>query len=415
LVIDLQLGYPKAKGLRPRTVARWEDLEHMPCGALETVVCDYLEVKSVAMLGLGPTLQAARWRTWMTPEEMAVEILHRRKMLHRMGAAYATVLLLPVSELVAGAQLLDAYPQIGGGELAFARRTATDLAVVYATRPDADAVRAAKAHAYTLLDRLEHATMSPQIEVGLRAVASDAASLAGYGDLNAGRLLQAERWFDVARELAQQAGDRRLEALALVGLASISGQALEPDHAAALTDLEAAAEFHPFLPPAGRTFVFAFLSELHADLRHDLVSGRFLELARAAAARVHYEEPGWGWWSTQAQLSGWDGPRPQVFTGMRSLGLGRPAEALELFDGALDKTTVPARRASLHEHLMQSCVGLGDPERACASAHVALDEAKTHELGKMPPRIRKVRSTFPTRWNGLAAVRELDERLALAS
>jgi hypothetical protein len=254
----------------------------MPCGALETVVCDYLEVKSVAMLGLGPTLQAARWRTWMTPEEMAVEILHRRKMLHRMGAAYATVLLLPVSELVAGAQLLDAYPQIGGGELAFARRTATDLAVVYATRPDADAVRAAKAHAYTLLDRLEHATMSPQIEVGLRAVASDAASLAGYGDLNAGRLLQAERWFDVARELAQQAGDRRLEALALVGLASISGQALEPDHAAALTDLEAAAEFHPFLPPAGRTFVFAFLSELHADLRHDLVSGRFLELARAA-------------------------------------------------------------------------------------------------------------------------------------
>jgi hypothetical protein len=97
------------------------------------------------------------------------------------------------------------------------------------------------------------------------------------------------------------------------------------------------------------------------------------------------------------------------------LRLGRPAEALELFDGALDKTTVPARRAHLHEDRMQSCVGLGAPERACASAHAALDEAKTYELGKMPPRIRKVRSTFPTRWNGLAVVRELDERLALAS
>jgi hypothetical protein len=154
---------------------------------------------------------------------------------------------------------------------------------------------------------------------------------------------------------------------------------------------------------------------LHADLRHDLVSGRFLELARAAAARVHYEEPGWGWWSTQAQLSGWDGARPQVFIGVRALGLGRPTEAFELFNSALKDTTSPPRRASLHEHLMQSCVGLGDPERACASAHAALNEAKTHELGKMPPRIRKVRLTFPTRWNGLAVVRELDERLALAS
>ncbi|MGH6630363.1 MAG: hypothetical protein ACREB3_11590, partial [Burkholderiales bacterium] len=43
----------------------------------------------------------------------------------RLAAAF---LLLPVSELIAGAQLLDARRRIGGGELAFARRTATDLA-----------------------------------------------------------------------------------------------------------------------------------------------------------------------------------------------------------------------------------------------------------------------------------------------
>ncbi|MGH8908939.1 MAG: hypothetical protein ACRD0K_21210 [Egibacteraceae bacterium] len=413
LAIDLQTNYPKARGLKPRTVERWEDLEHEPCDAFEVVLCGCFEVESVAMLGLGPTLRAARWRTWMTPEEMTMEMLHRRRMLHRIGAAGAAFLLLPVSELIAGAQLLDARRRIGGGELAFARRTATDLAIAYAAKPDTEAIAAAKAHAYTLLDRLEHATMRPDIETQLRAVASDAAALAGYGEMNAGRLDQAQRWFDKALELARQAGDRRLEAYALTALASIPATSSEADHAAAVTDLEAAAEFHPFLPPAGSAWVFAFLAEQHAELGHDLASGRFLELARAAAARVHYEEPGWGWWSTQAQLSGWDGVRPQVFTGGRALSLRRPDEALELFDSALDGMRMPARRVSLHVHLTDSCVALGDPERACASAHAGLDEAKAYGLGNFPHKIRKARRGFPGEWSGLAAVRELDERLAL--
>jgi hypothetical protein len=420
LGIELGLCRRDGSGFDVRTPRRWEKRTHLPSYGAQEKLRAYFQVASIAMLGIGSSGEAARWRTYMTPEELKEEV-DRRHMLKAVGTASATGaaiaagLLLPVSDLVALAQRLDERSSLGAGDLATARRTATILGSAYAAKPNAGAVRAARMHAYTLLDRLQHATMSAETRTQLQAVASDAAALTGYGEMNAGRLDQAKSWFEAARTLARHAGDRRLEAYALAALASTSAQPLEPDHAAAVADLEAAAEFQGFLPPAGRAFVFAFLAEEHATLGHDLVSGRFLEEARAAATRVHYEEPGWGWWSTQAQLGGWDSVRPQVFAGVRSMWLGRSEDAVELFDGALRKITVPAWHASLHGHVTNACVGLGDPERACASAHAALNEAKTYELGKIPPKIRKTRLTFPARWNALAVVRELDERLRVAA
>jgi hypothetical protein len=136
-----------------------------------------------------------------------------------------------------------------------------------------------------------------------------------------------------------------------------------------------------------------------------------LEHARAAVALIPYEGPGWGWWSARGQLGGWDGVRLQVFAGSRSLSLGRAAEALQLFDDALGGTILPVRWSGLHKEVMGACVGLKDPERACASAHAALDEAKTHGLGFIPPEVRKIRMAFPKPWNTLRPVIELDERL----
>jgi tetratricopeptide (TPR) repeat protein len=415
LVTDFELRYPKANGLKPRTVARWEGREHAPCTALEECLCDYFKVGAAAVLGLGPSLVAARWWTHMTPEEMRQEVLHRRKMLHRMGAAGAACLLLPVSDLVAIAQLLDGTIRIGTGDLAFARQTATDIASEYAAKPTTDTIRAARAHAYTLLDLLKHSQMSPEIERQLRSIASDAASLAGYADLNAGKLDKADRWFDKALTLARQAGDRRLEALALVGCAWIPLYAPESDLAATLAALETAAEFQRFLPPAGRASVFGYLAWQHATRGDDLASGRFLEHARTAAGYIPHAEPGWGWWSIHGELAGWEGVRADVCAGWRSLGLKRPAEALQLFDAAFKHTTLPVRRASLYEDLTDACVGVRDPDRACAFGKAALDEAKTHELGLFREKIRKARKTFPPKWNTLAPVIELDERLRLAT
>jgi hypothetical protein len=76
--------------------------------------------------------------------------------------------------------------------------------------------------------------------------------------------------------------------------------------------------------------------------------------------------------------------------------------------------TAPARRASLHETLTHAWVALDDPDLACAYAHAALDEGKAHGLVFPLEHTRRVRRTFPPRWNVLAPVIELDERLTLA-
>jgi len=407
LAVKLEFCCDEGGGLNTRTIRRWEQRAHMPFPLFRRALCKYFDVDSVARLGLGNTLESARWWTWMTLDERIAEV-DRRQLL-------TAALLLPAPDLVAAAQLLEGRPRIRAGDLATATGVATDIAAAYHQAPDTIAVRAAKAHIYTLLDVLERSEMSGQTKARLAAIASDAACLAGDGYLNAGQLDKADHWFTEALRLARQAGDRRLEALALAISAWVPLYRPDPDHAAVVKALEAAAGFQRFLPPAARAYVFSYLSEQKAAQGDDLASGRFLEHAHAAIALIRYDEPGWGWWSTQGTLGGWDGARPQVFTGGRLLSLGRPAEALELFDGALAGTTLPNRRSHLHKHVMSACVGLEEPDRACASAHAALDEAKAHELAVIPGEVRKVRKTFPEPWAKLRPVIELDERLALAS
>ncbi|MGH8905730.1 MAG: hypothetical protein ACRD0K_04270 [Egibacteraceae bacterium] len=418
LICDLQLrGFQEAETVDPRSFKDWEDRQHDPSAAYRKMLCARFEVPSVAWLGLGDSWEAAFHWTYINPKELTQEV-NRRKSLHIMGAAGATAaagLLLPAPRLVALAQMMDGAHRIGAGDVVTARQTATDIAAAYVATPNGVARRAARAHALTLLGLLKRASMSDDTRTGLTAVASDAASLAGHGQLDAGRLHEAHAWFTDALKLARQARDRRLEAYALASFAAIPMGAPEADHAAAVAALEPAAEFQRFLPPVGRAFVFGNLGLERAALGDDLASGRFLERARAAAARIPYAGSGWGWWSVQGELDGWNGVRLEVFTGHRSLRLERPAEALDLFDGALDGTTAPVRRAHLHEDLTHTCVALGDPDRACASAHAVLDEAGAHGLGKFPPILREARKSFPKEWRLLAPVAALDERLALAS
>ncbi|MGH8897585.1 MAG: hypothetical protein ACRDZ4_11295 [Egibacteraceae bacterium] len=412
LTIQLGLECAESAGLQPRTVVRWEAGEHLPYATHGQALSTYFKVASIAWLGLGCGPVAARWRTYMAPEEVTEQV--NRRQMNALTASGAAALLLPVSNLVAVAQLLSRRAHVNAGDVATAQRTATDIASAYLAKPNADVRRAAKAHAYTLLDLLEHARMSPDTHKALAGVASDAASLAGVGQLDAGRLDKADGWFAEAVRLARHAGDRRLEALALANCAWPFLFAPQPDRAAGIAKLTAAAELQRFLPPAGRAWVFAYLAREHAVLGDDLVSGRFLDHAHAAAAWIRRGGPGWGWWSTQGELGDLDGARLETFTGLRSLRLGRPADALELFDGALAVTTAPPLRAAWQGRVTEACVALGDPDRACASAHAALDEADTYDLGLFRQRARKVRTTFPKPWETLRSVIELDERLALA-
>lgn len=374
-------------------------------------VPERVPVGSIAELGLGDSLEAAHHWTWRPKPERKRQV-RRRQLLH-LTVNTATMSLFPVPPLVAAAQLLGDRRRFDSVDADTARQVATHLAVSYEDTPDRTVISAAYAHAYTLLDLLEHALMTPEGRVQLTALAADATCLAGYADLDAGRLPQADAWLAAALQLARDAQDRRLEAYALAARAWALLRCPDPNQATAIAALEAAAEFHEAVSHAGRAWLFANLAIERAAVGDDLGSGQLLERAKTAAALASCEEPGWGWWSAHGYLGGWDGARPEVITGWRSLRLGRPVEALKRFDAALDGTTRPARRADLHEGTMLAAAALGDPDRACASAMVALDESKTHGLGTQHEQIRKARKSFPEQWNSLGPVIELDERLAL--
>ena len=408
IAVRLELCCEEGGGINARTLRRWEARLHRPFRLFRRALCKCFKIDSIAELGLGDTFEAAFHWTWMTEEERTQEV--DRRQLFGLAASGTVIFLLPVPDIVAAAQFLEGRRRIGSGDLATARQIATEIGSGYAATPNAGVVRAAKAHAYTLVDLLQHASMSSETRTQLETVASDAASLAGYADLNSGRLTQADAWFTKALTLARQAGDRRLEALLLASGAWIPLAAPQPNRDLALAALESAAEFQPFLPPAERAWLFSYLGREHAALGDDLSSGRFLEQARTAAARVQGHH-GWGWWSTRGELP----IRPGLCFATRSLLLDRPTEAIEIFDAALDGTTAPIRRANLHRRVMQACVALGDPDRACDSAVAALNEANKYGLGLWPKEIRKARMTFPKQWRSLTAVIELDEQLALAS
>ena len=416
-------------GMSAKTIERYENRTIRRIDLFRFALHKYFGTGSVALLGLGWDPETDRWWTWMQDEELEEEMLHRRKMLRGMGVAGlagTAGMLLPVSDLVAMAQELggrglDGRGRIGEGDVRDARKTATRLAVTYRANPDAEAVRAAKAHAYTLLDLLEPkgATMGGDVRRQMQAVASDASALAGYADLNAGRLDAADQWFACALQLARVAGDRRLEALALAsrGWRHVADYGVNPDPAQAVAAFKAGAELQRFLPPSAQAWVYGELAIETAAAGDDLASGRFLAHACDAAAHLRYEGPGWGWWSRHAELGRWDGAKPALYAALRDLRIGRAAEALDGFD-ALEARRRPAAEhfmATRQIHIMEACAALGDLDRACGAAHSALDIASNYDLAGDLLRVRSARANFPAAGRGTRFVRELDERLRLAA
>ena len=385
-----------------------------PTGRLAVALCKRFGVSSVALLGLGRAKETARWWTWMTLDEKDY-LVNRRTLLKSAG------LLVPVPDLVYYAQAIGwrKGSMVSDGDVDSAQATATDLAIAYVADPASDTVRAARAHALTLLDLLKPSNATIKLETTrhrLQAVASDACALAGYAEMHGGRLDDADRWFKCAFGLAREAEDRRLEALAHVGLAWVPLHGGDPDRAAALAEFESAATFHGVLPPSARAYVLGNLSWQHAEAGRDLISGRLLEHSRIAAARTRHEPPGWGWWSTHGAFENIrNGTSGTVIGGYRALALGSSAEAVEIFTGALAARTSPLFRASTYEDLALAHVAAGDIERASALGIASLDEAATQDLGLYREKMLAARRTFPVGTTTLPLVRELDERLRLAA
>ncbi|MGH8902174.1 MAG: hypothetical protein ACRDYA_10945 [Egibacteraceae bacterium] len=416
LTARLEQCCPRPTHISENRLFRWETRLQEPSPYYANALCAYFDVASVAVLGLGHTREARHNWTWGTKQERRAEV-HRRKLIAD-GAKFVGAGLLPVGQLVAMAQRLGGAPSLGTAEVQAAERVATHLASEYLASPTPETVRAAVAHACTLTDRLVHADMySPTDRARLAAVAADAASLAGYTHVEAGRITEGRSWFHHALTLAREAGDRRLEALVRTSIAwTAAPTKLLPKPGAwaeSLEGLQAAAELDPHLPAAARAYVHSYLARELAGGGDDAHSGHALESALTAAGQVGRGDPGWGYWSEHANLSGWDGARMTVHTGLRHLYLGCCRDAVPLFEEALAGTAAPIRRAWVHADLLGTAVGLDEPERARAEALAALDEADAHGLGLIRRQLGDMRQGFPSDWPAWATA-ELDERLAAA-
>lgn len=412
-IAEFDRAREKPTGLTDMTLYYWEIRQCVPRGRNEEILKDYFKVGSIAELGLGHRPESASRWTWATKEEMEEEV-DRRVVAKTLAAGAGETALLPVGRLVQAAQRLGGRRRIGLEKVKRTEQVATHLAAKYIANPSDETRAAAIAHARTLTDRLTHVTLTPEVRLRLAAVASDAAALVGVAKRSAGRMTEADAWFDHAIALAREADDRRLEALALAAKAWAPGHLLgSGDRADSLEALRAAAALDGHLPAAGRAYVHGFLARELAAGRDDGASGRALERALTAAALVGREEPGWGYWSRHAALSGWDGVRPTAYTGLRPLYLGRYRDAIPLLSSALEGTLVPVRRARLHADLTQASAGLGDRDQACSAAVAALDEAKPYGFGAVRDDIRALRAGFPSSWEGSAVLAALDERLVL--
>ncbi len=404
--------------LDEQTVYEWETGAHAPSPFYEAALCAYHRVGSVAELGLGREPEAAAHWTWATKAERRREV-ERRRLLRLVAAGVGAQVtrvtqmasLLPVGPLTQAAQLLAGRRGLAVSDLDVAEQTATILAAVYTAAPSGEVVSAAAAHARTLERLLTRASLTPAARPRLAAIASDAASLAGYTALDADDVHRANAWFARALTLAREAEDPCLEALALAstvrylhlpGCREVSGSRMT---------LQAAASAAGRLPPAARAWIDVYLCRALAYGGDEAGSGRALDDAACAAGMARGDEPGWGWWSAHGQLGGWDGPRLRVFTAVRSLALGRHAEAVSLFEQSLDGVVVAVRRVGLREDLAYAWTGLDEPERACSCALAALDESDAHGLGCFVHPLRQLRDTFPPPWSALECVAELDERL----
>lgn len=417
LVAQLQLRCSKPTSLNEKRLFEWELREHEPCELHANALCAYFRTLSVAELGLGHSEAAAYYWTWATKAERKAEV-HRRKLLEK-GVKVAGPALLPVGPLTALAQRLGGRPSLDLADVQAAEHVATHLASAYLAAPNAETVRAAVAHVRTLADRLTLDSLSPEVRARLAAVACDAASLAGYATLHAGRRAEARSWFDDSIVLAHEAGDPRLEALALGARASTLSARPMPgfgqgDRRDSLAARQASSMLDRHLPAHGRAYVNGLLALELAVAGDDAGSGRALERAVAAAARIGREEPGWGWWSQHAELSAWDSARAGMYTGARALFLGRHRDAVPLLEGALTDTTVPIRRAYAHLDLTQAWQGLGDPDRVSAAGIAALDQAPELDLKSVEDELRLIRMGLPEEWNDLGCMHEFDERLGLA-
>jgi tetratricopeptide (TPR) repeat protein len=259
---------------------------------------------------------------------------------------------------------------------------------------------------HALSDLLE-GSLPQKTRIQLISLSGETAQLAGWIYEELGQFPVAQRYYQLAGQAAEEAGNHALGAYVLLE----SSRILIRNHesAQALDLLKSARGLMMSGTPAR---VRAYRSIIEAKAQTDVgeVAGSFRALDQAEAILPQTrqaDDPSWLYWLDQAYLDTWKG--------QCCMRLGRLAEAETALDVALAKLdpSFVRDRGALLAYTGTVRAGQQEPDEACRLAGEALAIALDTGSAKGVQRIRELRAELDP-WSTTPAVRALDEQLAAA-
>lgn len=280
--------------------------------------------------------------------------------------------------------------------------------------PPSAVIQPAATHLRTL-ERLHGNSMTEAHRRRLHVIASDAAVLVGWLHWLMDRHPNARDAMTLAHRLAREANDEIVQARVL-GVTSwisstIPSNGQRGDTAKALALAEHAAVLGRNASEADRSWLAERLAAEHAVVGDADACWQAMAVARRLLKDGAIEPSDGGFFA--AFLARRDSRHIDGVVGLCRLLLDQPHEAEAMFTRLLDEVDPSDLRylAVLLSDLAAAYTLQDEPERACTAAIEAVSIA---ELGGLPlniERVRGVRAAMPAAWAGLAAVRDLDERL----
>jgi hypothetical protein len=242
------------------------------------------------------------------------------------------------------------------------------------------------------------------------------AEYVGWMSQEAGDDRAAMWWTDVALELADAAGDRELQAYALVRKA---GVLLYRDDAVSVVALARRAQRHPRVPPRIRGLAARREAQGHALVGDRDQCMRALDRAAdllpadgSATGRLASDQP----IDTAPPLGSTSAPdQHALVTGWCLYDLGQPRPGADVLDAAVATIPPTAKRAAARFGVRRalSYAAAGDVDRACTLAADVLDTAALVDSATVRVDLRRLARAL-SRWHGRPAVRNLQARLGAA-
>jgi tetratricopeptide (TPR) repeat protein/transcriptional regulator with XRE-family HTH domain len=375
--------------------AEWQRaIRRLPTGSLPGLL---------ASAGLG-SLEPGPVQIWPGHTRSDLD-MRRRELFGLLPAGIAAMLSPPrLRSIEAAEPVLSVHTSI----IDSVKTIATQYRQLWATTPAAELMSQVRGH-LQLVSWLLDSTGSRSERSELATAGAEAALLLAWLASDMSDHPATRRHYQTATEYAEEADHDLLQAY-IVGEMSFWAAGIEEGEEAVLLADQAESLLPQEAPPAGRAVIASSKGVAYAMTGRPQAALEAFGRAEAALQAQREGERTWPW------VFPGDHGRIARFRGIAAVRLGRPKEGLASLHEGLDLlgSAPTKRRARTLTELARGYVLAGDMEEACSLAGEALTLGTELGSPRMVRYVREVRAQLEP-WKTEQAVKELDERLSLAS